>query len=428
MTKNIEKQIIEIIEKMIEESELDIETDINYQTKLIENLGLNSVDFVELFVRIEDTFKQKLGFHDLIMVDGKYVDDLTLEQLINYVQRAKNNQLNINNQQLDNLLITKTETPKINQQQITQFIKNIPEPPLINTDLLQKNPPVVFLLSPSRSGSTLLRVILAGHPQIFAPPELHLLSFDTLQRRKKALDNDENRHLLDGTIRAIMRSKNFTSEEAQKLMNYYEDKNISTKDFYLLLQQWIDPQILVDKTPSYSYHLNFLKAAEAQFSNPIYIHLLRHPYGVIHSFEEGKMDQFLPFMQSNQFTRQQYAELAWLVCQKNITTFLNDIPPQRQIKIKYEDLVTIPEITVSKLCDFLGVDFIPEMLEPYQEKTKRMTDGVQSASRMSGDLKFHLHRQIEPSLAYRWRKYYTVDFLSDLTWELAESFGYIKEN
>lgn len=39
-----------------------------------------------------------------------------------------------------------------------------------------KNPnPIAFILSSPRSGSTLLRVMLAGHPGLYSPPELHLL-------------------------------------------------------------------------------------------------------------------------------------------------------------------------------------------------------------------------------------------------------------
>ncbi|OQW93758.1 MAG: hypothetical protein BWK79_09495, partial [Beggiatoa sp. IS2] len=49
-----------------------------------------------------------------------------------------------------------------------------------------KNPPAVFILSSPRSGSTLLRVMLAGHSQLFAPPELHLLTFNTLAERQSA--------------------------------------------------------------------------------------------------------------------------------------------------------------------------------------------------------------------------------------------------
>ena len=47
-----------------------------------------------------------------------------------------------------------------------------------------KNPPTIFVLSPPRSGSTLLRVMLGGHPDLFAPPELELLSFIGMAERR----------------------------------------------------------------------------------------------------------------------------------------------------------------------------------------------------------------------------------------------------
>src|SRR5438874_2417 len=43
-----------------------------------------------------------------------------------------------------------------------------------------RNRPAAFLLSSPRSGSTLLRVMLAGHPALFVPPELHLLPFSSM--------------------------------------------------------------------------------------------------------------------------------------------------------------------------------------------------------------------------------------------------------
>src|SRR3954466_6093857 len=56
--------------------------------------------------------------------------------------------------------------------------------PLAPVQTGPKNPPAVFVLSPPRSGSTLFRVMLAGHPGLFAPPELELLSFNTLAERR----------------------------------------------------------------------------------------------------------------------------------------------------------------------------------------------------------------------------------------------------
>ncbi len=49
-----------------------------------------------------------------------------------------------------------------------------------------KNPRAMFILSPPRSGTTLLRVMLAGHADLFSASELNLLLFDTLEERRAA--------------------------------------------------------------------------------------------------------------------------------------------------------------------------------------------------------------------------------------------------
>src|SRR4029453_13336077 len=48
-----------------------------------------------------------------------------------------------------------------------------------------KNPQAVFILCTARSGSTLLRVMLGGHRELFAPPELLLLPFNSLRQRRE---------------------------------------------------------------------------------------------------------------------------------------------------------------------------------------------------------------------------------------------------
>jgi hypothetical protein len=79
------------------------------------------------------------------------------------------------------------------------------------------------------------------------------------------------------------------------------------------------------------------------------------------------------------------------------------------------------------LCQFLGLTFDPEMLEPYKDTKARMTDGVQGESRMVGDVKFHEHRDINAQVADQWRPYYQEDFLGEITWQLAASLGYERE-
>jgi len=111
----------------------------------------------------------------------------------------------------------KVEQPsRINAAMVTEARELIgtastPPPPAT------KNPPAIFILSPPRSGSTLLRVMLAGHPHLFAPPELELLSFNTLAERREELTGKYS-FWLEGTIRALMEIKGCGMEEARAVM------------------------------------------------------------------------------------------------------------------------------------------------------------------------------------------------------------------
>jgi amino acid adenylation domain-containing protein len=291
-----------------------------------------------------------------------------------------------------------------------------------------KNPAAIFILSPPRSGSTLLRVMLAGNPLLFAPQELELLSFDTLQERKDAFIG-RNSFWLEGTVRAVMEIKGCDAEQARRIMEDCENEQLTTKQFYWLMQQWIGRKILVDKTPSYALDLEILKRAEAIFDHALYIHLLRHPYGMIRSFEESKLDQLYQvfFSSEHHFTVRELAELIWLISYQNILTFLSEVPAQRQHRVRFEDLVSRPSPTMEGICRFLGLEFHPDMLQPYKDQRKRMTDGIYTASRMLGDVKFREHTDIDAKVADKWREYYTDDFLGDVTWQVAEQLGYKKE-
>lgn len=85
----IQSNIIEILKDITQEWGIDID-DINSRTKLVEDLGFVSVDIIHLVVSIEEHFKQKLGFNELLMQDGKYVDDLSIDKLASFVSRKLN--------------------------------------------------------------------------------------------------------------------------------------------------------------------------------------------------------------------------------------------------------------------------------------------------------------------------------------------------
>jgi thioesterase domain-containing protein len=285
-----------------------------------------------------------------------------------------------------------------------------------------RNPPALFVLSPPRSGSTLMRVMLGGHPGLFSPPELELLSFNTLEERRAAFSG-RDAFWLEGVLRAIMEVRGCGAEEAEALVAECEREGLTTLEFYGRLQGWLGDRMLVDKTPSYALDPAILRRAEEGFEAPYYIHLIRHPLGMIHSFEEAKLDQLF-FRYEHSFSRRQLAELIWRESHDNIVAFLSGVPAARQHWVHFEELLREPEAVLRGICGFLGLDYHPDMALPYKAKSARMTDGVHAESRMLGDVKFHQYKGVESRVAERWRDSLALESLAGGTRDLATRLGY----
>ncbi|HEX9942665.1 MAG TPA: amino acid adenylation domain-containing protein [Thermoanaerobaculia bacterium] len=284
------------------------------------------------------------------------------------------------------------------------------------------NPPAAFVLSPPRSGSTLLRVMLAGNPRLFAPPELDLLSFNTLAERKAAFSGKFS-FWLEGLLRAVMEVQGCDAGRARGIVEELERRGTSTKEFYRRFQEWIGDRLLVDKTPSYALDPAILARAEEDFADARFIHLVRHPLGMMLSFEEAKIDQLF-FRHGHDFTPRELGELVWWVSHRNILDFLAGLPAGRWHRIHFEDLVRDPEPALRGLCGFLGIELHPDMLEPYKSKERRMTDGIHPLAKMLGDVKFHEHSRVDPTVADRWRTAFQGHRLGEETLALAEKLGY----
>jgi amino acid adenylation domain-containing protein len=265
-----------------------------------------------------------------------------------------------------------------------------------------RNPPALFVLSPPRSGSTLLRVMLGAHPALFAPPELELLTFRTMADRRSVFQGRDS-FWLEGVIRAVMEARGCTAEEAERIVAETEQAGWTTRRFYRTLQEWIGGRMLVDKTPSYALDPRVLQRAEAGFAGARYLHLLRHPQATNRSFAEAKLDQIF-FRRPHTFSRRQLAELVWTVSHRNILDFLAAVPDERKLTVRFEDLVRDPRQVLAGICAFLGIEVHPDMVEPYRPGAARMVDGPHAVSRMLGDVKLLDHGKVDAAVADRWRE------------------------
>lgn len=418
----------------MQEQGYDLDESIDSGTALVADLGFSSLDFVQLIVAFEEVWGRKFGFQELLLKGGTYVKDVTVAEFSNFVSQqligGDVDGAQVDSAEADSLAppsaLAATECiPAVTPDMVAAFRRTIRPRQLRSADPSSPmNPRAVFVLSPPRSGSTLLRVILAGHPKLFAPPELYLLMYDDLRQRRLELAGEVNSHLLEGTIRALDEVLGCGPDEAEALMAGFEGQAMPTRDFYGYLQSRLSDRLLVDKTPLYPLDPAILARAEVDFDEPLFIHLVRHPYGMIRSYEESQLDRFVPVLYENAFHRRQLAELTWYLCHQNIIEFQDRIPQSRWLRISYESLVTSPEREISSICGFLGLELVPAMLEPYSSPERRMLSGTKQLTRMPGDLKFHLHKSIAPEAASRWQQYLRTDFLGDPTWQLATSLGY----
>lgn len=290
---------------------------------------------------------------------------------------------------------------------------------------LPLNPPAVFILAPPRSGTTLLRVMLAGHPGLFAAPELQLLHFETLRSRREAFQG-KFEAWLEGTIRALMELRGVDADTAKREMEEYESKNLTTAEFYKLLQDAIGERLLLDKTPSYALDPAALEHAELDFQEARFIHLVRHPQAIIRSFEKMHIDQVL-FLKDHPYNARQLGELVWLRSHRNILELLAKVPEERQCRIRFEDLLANPREAMERVCAMLQLPYVADMVEPYRNQERKMITGLYRESIPMGDVRFLSFSEIRPDVADSWKATRAEYSLASATWNLAFELGYERD-
>ena len=87
-TEELQRQVVLILEHMTSDWDMDFSGPIGPQTRLIDDLTFESIDMVQFVVALEEHFKRRdLPFEKLLMVDGRYVDDLRVDQVVAFLDQ-----------------------------------------------------------------------------------------------------------------------------------------------------------------------------------------------------------------------------------------------------------------------------------------------------------------------------------------------------
>lgn len=189
------------------------------------------------------------------------------------------------------------------------------------TDRLLTAP--IFILSPVRSGSTLLRAVLNAHSRLHAPHELHVrrltVGFGTplSHRAMEALGHNraDLEHLLWDRV-------------------LHRELARSGKSF------------IVDKTPANAFAFDRIATC---WPDARFVFLLRHPASIARSWHEAAPDR-------------RTAEEAALDALRYMKAVQRARRALTGLTVRYEDLTGSPEKETRRVCDFLGVPWEAGML------------------------------------------------------------------
>jgi len=188
----------------------------------------------------------------------------------------------------------------------------------------------VFIFSAPRSGSTLLRVILGSHSELYAPPELPLKHLGVRAETSWIQASLDGLELTPGDLEHMLWDR--VLAEA--------------------LRRSGKPRLVV-KTPS---NILVWERIAACWPDAQFVFLLRHPAAAVASLHSS-------------------FDLAWRPeeagsMEESVARGLRYMTVVEQARealpgftVRYEELTASPEQVVRELCEFLGLPFQPAMLE-----------------------------------------------------------------
>lgn len=82
-----EADVVEILKDLTSDWEDAFSEEISRQTRLIEDLGFESIDVVHLITAIEQRYDRRdLPFEQLLMEEGRYKEELTVQEIAQFLE------------------------------------------------------------------------------------------------------------------------------------------------------------------------------------------------------------------------------------------------------------------------------------------------------------------------------------------------------
>lgn len=218
---------------------------------------------------------------------------------------------------------------------------------------------LILVLSPPRSGSTMLQRILGSHSEVQTHPEPHILTPLAFQGVYHQVDSARYNHRV-----AAQALREFVDFLPRKEDDYLDACREYCRVLYGRARDVNGKRFFLDKTPNYADTI--LPFIARLLPKARFIVLTRHPLALLssdaHTFHQGNYD------------RAHYSRDVIGTFVPAIAAFLRE-PPVPLIHVRYEDLVTDPQAQVHRLLDFVGLPFEPGCIDFGEKKHINKTYG-----------------------------------------------------
>jgi hypothetical protein len=231
----------------------------------------------------------------------------------------------------------------------------------------------IFIVGPSRSGTSMLREVFNGHPDVWITRETHY--FDDLRRRSAGLLEIEDYFLHVGSIAYGGAPPEEQDDGARLRLRDAAARLGGTGDAYFEAfcrgraeqegrSRW------GEKTPRHVFRVDDLLSV---FPDAQVICMARDPRGVVASYRdwtrrpELNPDADSPFDADRRRARTSYGLLlSCLMCKSALAAGLRAARkhgPERVRVVRFETLVGAPREQLEELCDWLSLPFDEAMLD-----------------------------------------------------------------
>lgn len=226
------------------------------------------------------------------------------------------------------------------------------------------NDPPIFIVGNRRSGTTLLRLMLACHPRIGVPPEggfvvrlgwayAHRMCLD-----QAAVCRIVNELFCEPTI------QDWQLDRDQMLRRMLDEAPLTFRRLVeLVYVEYLDGQFpgkerWGDKT---TWYLDYLPLVHRIFPEAQFIHLIRDGRAVAASFKQ------VPHLTN----RVAEAAMEWVWSVRTIRAFGQAVGPRQYLEVHYEQLVSEPVDELRRICEFTGEDYSDAMLGFWRDNRRR---------------------------------------------------------